>query len=198
MRKIIVLFSGGVESSALVVYYARRGFIVYPLYVRFGYPWEGYELRNAVIVLNTLRNEYRNIVRIRVRKIKGVLKDFKKPLSEKELEIPMRNLLLCTEAAKLGYRLGIFRVAHGSLGLYPFPDSKRDYFDSLQELIGTGLGVNFVIETPFYGMHKEEILRTYGRYIPLELTFSCISPVNGKPCGKCVKCKERTKALSSL
>ncbi|WP_461829378.1 7-cyano-7-deazaguanine synthase [Aquifex sp.] len=198
MEKVLVLFSGGVESSALLVHYAKKGFLAFPLYVRFGYPWEDYELRNALRVLNHLRSRYLNIRNIRIRKAKAVLKSFGRPKREKELEIPLRNLILCTVGAQLGYRLGIYRLAHGSLGLYPFPDSKRDYFDELEEVISKGLGRKFVIETPFYGMHKGDILRLYGKEIPLELTLSCISPVNGKPCGKCIKCKEREEALSSL
>ena len=198
MEKILVLFSGGVESTALLVHYARKNFRVFPLYVRFGYPWEDYELKSAVRVLNHLRSRYLNIKNIKIRKAKAVMKSFKKPKREEELEIPLRNLILCTVGAQVGYRLGIHRLAHGSLGLYPFPDSKRDYFDELEDVISKGLGVEFRIETPFYGMHKEEVLKRYGREIPLELTLSCISPVGGKPCEECIKCKERKEALSSL
>lgn len=196
MAEILVLFSGGVESTALLVHYVKRKFKTFPLYVKFGYPWEDYELKNAIKVLNNLRSRYPNIRNIKIRKIKGMLKGFGIPSREEELEIPMRNLLLCTVGAQVGYSLGIYRLAHGSLGLYPFPDSKRDYFDKLEEIISKGLGIRFVIETPFYGMHKEEVLRKYKNEIPLNLTLSCVSPIGGRPCGKCIKCKERKRALS--
>jgi len=198
MKKVLVLFSGGVESSALLVHYAKKDYLVFPLYVRFGYPWEEFELKSALRVLNFVKNRYPNVESLKIRKIKAVLRKFRKPKREKELEIPMRNLLLCTLGAKVGYGLGIYRLAHGSLGLYPFADSKRDYFDELEEVISKGLGVKFAIETPFYGMHKSEVLKLYGKEIPLELTLSCISPIGGKPCGECVKCKERKEALSFL
>ncbi len=198
MEKVLVLFSGGVESSALLVHYALQGYRVFPLYVRFGYLWENYEFKNALKVLNYLRRRHTNVKTLRIRRIRGVLKSFPRPISERDLEIPMRNLLLCVEGAKLGYRLGIYKLAHGSLGLYPFSDSKRDYFDKLEEVISAGLGVKIEIETPFYGLHKEDILGKYRKYIPLKLTLSCISPVKGKPCGRCIKCRERRDAFKEL
>ncbi|MCD4728936.1 MAG: 7-cyano-7-deazaguanine synthase, partial [Pirellulales bacterium] len=33
---------------------------------------------------------------------------------------------------------------------------------------------------------------------PLELTFSCLSPVAGLHCGRCNKCAERQEAFRSL
>jgi 7-cyano-7-deazaguanine synthase len=37
-----------------------------------------------------------------------------------------------------------------------------------------------------------------GRDMPLELTFSCIDPVDGLHCGRCNKCAERQKAFRSI
>jgi len=199
MRKIVVLFSGGVESSALLVHYLKRNYLVYPLYVKFGYPWEEEELSRAKEVYKFFRDRYRNLMLLGVRKLKATLKNFREaPRSEEELEIPMRNYILCTVGAIYGVSRGTYRCAIGSLGMYPFPDNRREFFEELSKVISQSLGKEFRIETPFMGMHKHEVLKFYGREIPLHLSLSCISPVNGKPCGKCVKCRERKDALSLL
>ncbi|GAB6065319.1 hypothetical protein JCM9492_04110 [Aquifex pyrophilus] len=199
MKKIVVLFSGGVESTALIVHYALKNYTVYPLYVKFGFPWENYEKEVAKKVLNILKGKFRGILNLKVDIANAPLKRFEKyPSSEGELEIPLRNLILCTRGAIYAFKKGIDRCAIGSLGIYPFPDNKRDYFDKLEELISSGLGKPFVIETPFFGMEKEEVIKRYGMYIPLSITLSCINPVNGKPCGKCIKCKEREEATKLL
>ncbi|WP_461831835.1 7-cyano-7-deazaguanine synthase [Aquifex sp.] len=199
MKKVVVLFSGGVESTALLVHYALRNYTVYPLYVRFGLPWEDYEKEVAKKVLNILRRRLGGILNLKVDIARAPLKRFKNfPSSEDELEIPLRNLILCTRGAIYAYKKGADRCAIGSLGIYPFPDNKREYFDKLEELISSGLGKSFFIETPFYGMEKDEVIKKYGRYIPLDITLSCINPVNGKPCGKCIKCREREEATKLL
>jgi len=199
MRKIVVLFSGGVESSALLVHYLTRNYLVYPLYVKFGYPWEWEELKKAKGVYNFFKARYPNLMLMGIRKFKAVLKKFQEtPESEKELEIPMRNFILCTVGAVYALSKGINRCAIGSLGIYPFEDNKREFFEDFSKTISASLGKEFFVETPFMNMHKHEVIRKYGRLIPLELSLTCISPVGGKPCGKCIKCKEREEALSLL
>jgi 7-cyano-7-deazaguanine synthase len=43
-------------------------------------------------------------------------------------------------------------------------------------------------------MNKQQVM-ALGRGLPLELTFSCISPVGHLHCGRCNKCAERQAAF---
>ena len=43
-------------------------------------------------------------------------------------------------------------------------------------------------------MNKQQVMAA-ARGVPLELTFSCISPVRGLHCGRCNKCAERRAAF---
>ena len=52
------------------------------------------------------------------------------------------------------------------------------------------------IERPFGHLHKTDVMRL-GRRCPLELTFSCIAPREGRHCGECNKCGERQAAFRS-
>jgi 7-cyano-7-deazaguanine synthase len=47
---------------------------------------------------------------------------------------------------------------------------------------------------PFGKMTKRQVMEL-GRKVPLELTFSCISPVDNLHCGRCNKCAERQSAF---
>ncbi|NPA32464.1 MAG: queuosine biosynthesis protein [Aquificae bacterium] len=195
-EKVVVLFSGGVESTALVVHYALSGFLVYPLYVSFGLPWEREERKRARSVIAHLKGRFRS-----VRALSLVRSSFRPrtrahtPRSESELEIPLRNLSLCTQGALFALGKGIHRCAIGALGLYPFPDNRREFFALLERTIREGLGGDFSVEVPFLGMRKEEVIRRYLPFLPLGLTFSCVSPKEGGECGECIKCEERRSAL---
>lgn len=194
MRKIIVLFSGGIESTSLLAHYLLKGYLVYPLYVKFGYDWEKEELKCAKKVHLYMKKRFKNIMPLKVLKANARIKNIKKS----NVEIPLRNLILCTCGAVYGSKKGIYAISLGSLGSFPFKDNKYEYFKTLEKLISEGLNGEFKIELPFFGLHKDEVLKRYGKYIPLELTISCLFPVNGKPCGSCEKCKEREEAIKKL
>ncbi len=187
-EKVAVLFSGGVESSCLLAHYCRLKFLTLPVYVRCGFSWEITEYSCAQKLWLSLKKSYKNLLPIRVVFLKGVRK-------EGSLEIPLRNFFLVSAITSVAVRRGIKRVAVGSLGIYPFPDNNRDYFDTMERLISTGLREEFRVETPFMSMEKGEIINRFKDIIPLQLTFSCIKPVNGIHCGKCEKCMERKEAF---
>ncbi len=189
MRKIAVLFSGGIESACLLTYYLVRKYVAVPVYVKCGFPWEKVELDRASRLWSHMKRRFPNLLPMRITSIKGVRK-------KGRLEIPLRNFFLVSATASVAVRKGMYTLAVGSLGLYPFPDNNRRYFDDLERLISTGLRRPFRIETPFMELEKEEVIRAFYRLVPLELSFSCIRPVRGKHCGVCEKCMERKEAFT--
>ena len=57
--------------------------------------------------------------------------------------------------------------------------------------------------TPFADMHKEDVIRLGASLgVPLELTLSCMNPVEGERggipahCGICSKCRERREGFA--
>ena len=59
----------------------------------------------------------------------------------------------------------------------------------------TALNDRLAVIRPYGHLHKRDVLAR-GRGLPLEWTFSCIRPVDGKHCGQCNKCAERRKAFA--
>jgi 7-cyano-7-deazaguanine synthase len=48
---------------------------------------------------------------------------------------------------------------------------------------------------PYRGLSKAEVVRR-GRGLPLEWTFSCLKPADGRHCGACNKCAERRRGFA--
>lgn len=194
-RKVVVLFSGGVESTCLLYNYLMQGWLTYPLYVKAGYPWERLELEKARGLWLFVKGDYRNLMPMRV----STLMNPERPEGrghEKDLYIPIRNLSLVTTASLYAIRKGIEGIALGSLGIYPFPDNNAEYLQSLEKLIG------LKVFAPFMGMHKQEVIRKFLKVVPFERTLSCINPKRiGRKieaCRSCPKCKERVEAFSLI
>jgi len=201
VRKVAVLFSGGVESTTLLYLYLNKGYLVYPVYVKMGERWEELELENAIRLWHYTKRMYKSLQTLRVIKVGSGVKE-RKPLSVSQLFIPLRNLTLITNSSLYAISKGIKRLAIGSLGIYPFPDNDKDYLKRLESLVSEGIKDNFSIEAPFFGMEKEDIVKKFYSLVPYHLTLSCSMPrkVGGSivPCGKCIKCKEREEALKVL
>ncbi len=194
-HKIALLFSGGVESTCLLYLYLREGWLVYPLYIKAGYPWETLELENAKSLWLYTKKKHRNLMPLRV--LPAINPErVSKRRHDKDLFIPLRNISLVAIAGNYAVLRGINHVAIGSLGIYPFPDNNAEYMKSLQSLM------NIELLTPFMGMEKHEVLKRFSEGIPLERTLSCVRPkrVMGRivPCGRCEKCKEREEAFKHL
>ncbi|HCO39093.1 MAG TPA: queuosine biosynthesis protein [Aquificaceae bacterium] len=194
-HKIVVLFSGGVESTCLLYLYLKKGWLVYPVYMRAGYPWEPVELENAKRLWQYAKRTYKNLMPIRILFYTNPEK-VKSRSHSKDLLIPLRNLNLITPASNYALLKGIKSIAIGSLGIYPFYDNNLDYMRSLQRLTG------IEILTPFMGMEKHQVIAKFSKDVPLERTLSCINPKRSKgkisPCGRCEKCKEREEAFKAL
>lgn len=201
LNKVVVLFSGGVESTTLLYMYLREGYVVYPLYIRSGYPWERLELLNARKIWSFTKEKYPNLMPMKV------LSGIKTPIKSGSRDvwsifIPLRNLLLISTASSHALLKGVDKISIGSLGLYPFPDNNSEYIKRLEELINTGSKRRIRILTPFMGIEKSEIVRKYKNLVPYHLTLSCSNPrISGgrvRPCGNCIKCTEREEALYNL
>jgi 7-cyano-7-deazaguanine synthase len=65
-----------------------------------------------------------------------------------------------------------------------------------QAAINRGVAHEVRIVRPFAGLGKREVMR-FGVGLPLELTFSCISPQGNLHCGQCNKCAERQAAFQA-
>ncbi|WP_448588385.1 7-cyano-7-deazaguanine synthase [Thermocrinis sp.] len=202
MKKAVVLFSGGVESSSVLYHYLSQGWVVYPVYVFTGKFWERLEYKRARALWSHTKRKYKNLMPIKSMFLRTNFTQAKPIKTERELFIPLRNLTLLTAVSSYALSKGAYQIGMGSLGIYPFPDNDFDYIKRVESLVSKGAGVSMHIDLPLFGMEKSQVVQRFKGLVPFQLTFSCINPVvnSGKiiHCGRCIKCKEREEALREL
>jgi 7-cyano-7-deazaguanine synthase len=203
-----VLFSGGLDSAVLLARELEGG-PVQPIHVRAGLAWEEAEARAIVRVLAeppfagrvapavTLAVDMRDVYPPTHWALTGHPPAYNTP--DEDVYLEGRNIVLISKAALLCARLGIERLALGSLSGNPFPDATPAFFDAMARAMSLGLGRPFTIAAPLTSLHKADVIRL-GRAlrVPLELTLSCMNPSGDRPCGRCSKCRERDDAFREV
>ncbi len=62
------------------------------------------------------------------------------------------------------------------------------------KVLSQGLGHEIAVVAPYRGRKKPDLIRE-NQHLPLELTLTCMTPVNDLHCGVCQKCEERQDAF---
>ncbi len=198
-----LLVSGGLDSCILLGHLLEQGHRVQPFYIRCGLHWEAEELRGVrqfCAALESRRLQELVVLELpladlyqRHWSLDGrLVPDASTP--DEAVYLPGRNPLLLIKAALWCQLNGIDRLALALLASNPFPDATARFFEAFETALTLAAGKPLSIERPFARLHKAECMRL-GRGLPLELTFSCISPVEGRHCGACNKCAERRAAF---
>ena len=205
---LCVLVSGGIDSAIALAEAARSGEPVVPVYVRSGMVWESAEMYWLGRFLQTLAREVPTLTPLVTLDlpVADLYHDHWSVTGESPPDaaspdaavyLPGRNLLLLAKTGVLAAQRGCQALLMGSLASSPFPDATRVFFDTMGRAIGLamGLGGPLPVLTPLAGLEKTEVVRR-GADLPLELTFSCLAPVEDRlHCGVCNKCAERRRGF---
>ena len=204
-----VLLSGGLDSAVLLAQEAERG-VVQPIYVGVGLAWEPAERMALAQFLaeGTARPAVRPLVSLTVDMtdvypsghwaVQGRPPAYHTP--DEDVYLPGRNVVLLGKAAVYCSVSGIARLVLGILDHNPFPDATPAFRAAMTAALSLGLGHSLEIDAPFAHLRKAEVVRRgLALSVPLELTLSCMSPVNTpslpRHCGVCSKCRERHGAF---
>ena len=205
-KSIAILASGGLDSAILTSKLLKSHSLVQPIYIKSGHVWEPAELYWLKRYLKVIANPRLAKLVCLSLETKDLYEGHwsvtgKKTPSHKsddvKVYLPGKNLLLITKAAVYCSLNKIPALALGPLKTNPFPDAKASFFKDLEKVCSEGLHFKFRIKTPFLDRTKQEVMRL-GKALPLQLTFSCLSPRGVLHCGKCNKCAEREKAFQSI
>jgi 7-cyano-7-deazaguanine synthase len=108
--------------------------------------------------------------------------------------LPGRNVLLLSKAMLWCHQYAVSEIALATLASNPFPDATPEFFAAFEAVINQSVGGRVRLRQPYANLKKVDVLRRGGG-LPLELTFSCIRPRQGRHCGACNKCGERRRAF---
>ena len=202
MDHIAVLASGGLDSCVLIGDLSRTAEVT-PIHVSMGLVWEQAELAALEKFLRAVAHpNIRPLVKLSmpVQSLYGshwsVTGRGVPPIGtpDEDVYLPGRNILLFSLVGIWCSMHNVTTMAIGSLSCNPFPDGTRDFFNSFPAIVGMGLNHPLRVIAPYRGKEKIELISRFSD-LPLELTLTCLTPVNGGHCGECSKCGERQEAF---
>jgi 7-cyano-7-deazaguanine synthase len=200
---LAVLVSGGLDSAILLGESLRTHRAVHPLYVRCGLYWEEVEFHHLRQFLRSVQCAALQPLHVLHMPVADIYpshwslsgKDVPDAHSPDEaVFLPGRNVLLLAKAILWCHLHSVSAVALAPLESNPFPDATPAFFAAFGAVVNQAVAGRVQLLQPYLGLHKAEVLRR-GRDFPLQWTFSCIRPLQGRHCGACNKCAERQKAF---
>jgi 7-cyano-7-deazaguanine synthase len=106
-----------------------------------------------------------------------------------------RNLVLASFAIAFAQAREFDRIAVGcnATDWDRFPDCRPAFWKGVKQCARAS-GV--LVSTPLLYLTKREVVEVARQNeVPIDLTWSCYSPQDSQPCGKCLACKTREEAL---
>jgi len=202
MMKCVVVFSGG-PDSACVAYWAKdRGYEVYTITFDYGQIAK-VEIERArriaqelgvthkVVDLSSLEEIYSGVTSLVDTGIQ-ITREFSDPIV-----VPFRNGVFLAVTVAYAASIGADTILYGAQGSDEenYPDCRREFYKAFEEAARLGTETPIVIDAPFSGLTKAEMLRRGIEFgVPFHLTWSCYR--NGPlHCGACESCNNRRRAF---
>jgi 7-cyano-7-deazaguanine synthase len=203
MKTVMLMASGGLDSTTVAYLLAEQGLRVFPLFFDYGQHCVEMEWRRVNEVLP------RSFEKIERNCLSDLFKGSKSRLiseanlwvdevSDDDLYIPYRTLLFYSAAAARAQTLGVLEVYTGFINSNHAKeiDCTAEFMNKLDGLTGSIGPVRFF--SPFRYSSKADVAREALRLgVPIGRTFSC-QAASQLPCGACPNCVERLAALRQL
>jgi len=176
-KNVIVLASGGIDSTACINYYLSLGFKVKSFFVNFGQKSSSKEFESAQKISSHYGIE-----------LSSVKCNFSNRFSSGEI-IGRNGFLVLTAIMENPHFKGLI-----SLGIHsgvPYYDCTPAFLNDMNRIVESYTDGQIKLDAPFLNWDK---FMVYGycknENVPINLSYSC---ENGKfkPCGQCLSCLDR-------
>ena len=204
MKKILVIYSGGLDSFTLLNAAIREGNYVEAITFNYGQKHKK-EIDYASQVCSKL-NIPQEIVNLDLEKIfsdSALVGDIKIPKGNydkdkmKQTVVPNRNMIMISVAASLAIKNELDCLWYGAhAGDHEiYPDCRPEFIEKLGAVLSICDYHKLKFEAPYMKMNKNEIL-SKGLKMNLNYAQAWTCYVGGsKPCLKCSSCLERASAF---
>lgn len=205
MKKAIVLFSGGQDSTTCLAWALKKFDEVVALTIDYGQRHRA-EIDQAKIIAK------KTGVQHEVFKIDVFSKLSKNALTDRQLEIlpggdgqlpstfvPGRNLIFLSIACMKAYQLGVKDIATGvcQTDYSGYPDCRNKFIESFQRTVRLAMDTGFTIHTPLMWLTKAETVKLMddlGYLDLLQYSHTCYRGLR-PACRTCPACELRLKGF---
>jgi 7-cyano-7-deazaguanine synthase len=197
MKKVLILASGGLDSSVLIALYSALKYEVHTVYFNYGNKNVNMENTKLLALLKKydVHGANAHFVPLSITWSNGGCID----QSNSNAYVEMRNLIFLSNAISIAEAYEIQEIAYGAIKIPdPYPDASEDFVERLDQLAMSTTGAHVV--APLINMTKQEVFDLALKLgIDLEETYSCNYPLtNGEPCGKCGDCIDISRLKNNL
>jgi 7-cyano-7-deazaguanine synthase len=203
MRPVILLASGGLDSTTVAYQLIDKGLQIFPIFFDYGQHCaeKEWDLVNEVLpkeVEKPERNTLSDLFRGSTSRLIVEANLWQEDVNDDDLYVPYRTLIFYAAAAARAQTLRIQKVYTGFINSNHAKeiDCATAFMNNLEQLTEAIGPVRF--EAPFRYASKSDVVREALRLnVPIGRTFSCQAS-SQLPCGACPNCVERLSALRGV
>jgi len=206
-RKVVLIMSGGLDSTVLFYWFLRRNYLVRPVGFNYGQR-HGRELTAAQRICTARGLHYEVIDLSAIRPFIGGSSQTSDNVavphghyaeeSMKQTVVPNRNMIMLSVAAGFAISLGYDAIAYGAhTGDHAiYPDCRYEFACAMRDALLICDWSPIKLMTPFIGIDKSRIVKLgEDMGVPFDQTWSCYEG-GAFHCGRCGTCVERKLAFS--
>lgn len=202
-KKVVLLYSGGIDSTAAGIILKEKGFRVFPLFIDYG--------QNALEAEKFLAEKASKILGFETVKIikTDLLKQLTKSSllggkaeNDNEAWVPGRNTLFMIIAGIFAKQIDADGICLGYMLDDNFVFGDNDYFHhkSVEELLSKSFLQPMKVMMPTASWHKKDLIALLQKKKVIQHTLSCWNAKfkEGKVvvCHECANCKEREEFIN--
>jgi 7-cyano-7-deazaguanine synthase len=205
MKKWILLFSGGLDSTTLLYDLKSNGDEIIALTLLYGQRHKK-EIESAESIAKDMNIQHMTVDLSSIRPLisnssqTGQIEVPEGHYTEESMKltvVPNRNMIFLSMAIGLAVNLkfdGVAYAAHsGDHAIYP--DCRREFVDAMAAAAKLCDWHSVEVNAPYLGMSKSDIVKRGNQLdVPYEKTWSCYKG-QFMHCGKCGTCVERIEAF---
>lgn len=192
-NKILILASGGLDSSVLLALYKSMNYSISVMYFDYGNLNKEAEKEALIDICKKLDITQIEEVKLNISWSSGgcLVED------NEDMYIEMRNLIFLSNAISYAQAKGIKTIAVGFIGgPGEYNDTTDQFLYDINYLSTGATGIH--IKAPLKQYTKEEVYRLGLKLgVNLKNTYSC-NKGQGKPCGKCYDCNDLLELVEAV